>query len=144
LPASRSSSSIPHKINLDEHFDKSTAQNQTRSSQPFKMKSTSRSVMALTANLLALVLVVGVVSNTFGSAEKEKTAAVARVADLPSVVSLLPERELRGKGGKMGKSAPTCIPLDATPAPTKGMGAMSAKGKGSSAAPVSFARLFRV
>jgi hypothetical protein len=96
------------------------------------MNFNSRSSMAAAANLLALFLVVGVVSQCFYSAESKSAVETMGVASV-----VMPERELRGKGGMsmsakgmMGKG--DCTPIDA---PAKG------KGKGS---PVSNAGLIYV
>jgi hypothetical protein len=121
--------------------DKPTNLKQSQLFRTLKMKFSPRSVLALAANLLAIVVVVGVVAYSFDSTGK--TAVVANVADVANVAALpfMPERELRhkGKGSTMSKGkGASCIALDATPAPSKGKGSSMSKGKGKSAAPVSW------
>ena len=124
------------------------------------MKLQARTVVSTLVNVLAILIVVGVVAQSIvdanGASSHGKSALVA-TAHSNEGLSIIPttadnnnnniwytERDLRSKGSK----APDCIPLTPTPAPTKGKGkgrvripfpSSSSKGsKGSSsAAPVS-------
>ena len=108
---------------------------------------TARSTIVALANLLAIFVVVGFLAHSNSSSSNEEPLSSEGIQINTDFITI-PEatnrhsnnkmRALKSKGSK--GSVEGCIPLDATPAPTKGKGKgkKSKKGsKGSSEAPVS-------
>jgi hypothetical protein len=91
------------------------------------MNFNTRSVLAGIANLLALVVVVGVVSNSLGS--NEAAIAEPAIANMGKA-NVMPQRELRAKG----KGA-DCISPTAAPSAKGSKGGPGKAGKGNSEAP---------
>jgi hypothetical protein len=97
------------------------------------MAFNTRTFLAGFANVLAVFLVVGVISNEyFKESEAPSMRSAESVAQPLPLTGVMQPREL-AKNGKMGAE---CVDPDASHAPTKGKGSKGGK-MDSSAAPVS-------
>ena len=100
-----------------------------------------RSIFTGAVNLVAILVVLGVVSQSWIKTSEKELQSMA-VADPPSMeIPQVVGTRTRNLGKSKGSSDPGCVPLYTTPSPTKGKNSRAlgskSKGKGSSQAPVS-------